>query len=155
MIPPVIRPDDPSRPEVAAVIAAHLAQIRDQTPEDAGFALSAAALKAPGIHFFSLAIEQSVVGIGAIRILSPADGELKSMHIRAAWRGQGLGEAMVRHLVGIARDLGLRRLCLETGAGPAHAPARRLYARAGFADCGPFGDYAADPRSHFMQMTLI
>ena len=34
------------------------------------------------------------------------------------------------------------------------AAAVRLYHRHGFLDCGPFGDYAPDPHSRFMTITL-
>ena len=33
-------------------------------------------------------------------------------------------------------------------------PARRLYAKAGFRECGPFGDYRLDPNSVFMTLEL-
>lgn len=149
----VIARDDPARPKVAAVIAAHLAQLREQSPAALLMALPPEALHAPDIRFYSLTLGE-VVGIGAIRLLPGAAGELKSMHVRAAHRGRGLGEALVRHLVAEAQALGLSMLYLETGAGATHAPARRLYARLGFAGCGPFGDYADDPQSAFMAMPL-
>ena len=47
-----------------------------------------------------------------------------------------------------------QRLSLETGAQPAFAPARRLYERFGFRECGPFGSYAEDPNSVFMTRAL-
>jgi putative acetyltransferase len=34
------------------------------------------------------------------------------------------------------------------------APARRLYARAGFATCPPFADYTDDPNSVYMTLFL-
>jgi putative acetyltransferase len=37
---------------------------------------------------------------------------------------------------------------------PGFAAARTLYARAGFAECGPFGGYGPDPNSVFMTRTL-
>jgi putative acetyltransferase len=37
---------------------------------------------------------------------------------------------------------------------PGFDPARRLYARFGFAECGPFADYAEDPYSVFMTRTV-
>ena len=142
--------DDPARPEVAAVIAAHLAQMRAQTPSEMVFALPIEALRAPEIWFYSLSLDQ-VVGVGAIRLLADGTGELKSMHILAAYRGRGLGEAMVLHLMQQARRNRLARLYLETGAGEAHASARRLYAKVGFSECRAFADYSDDPRSFFMR----
>jgi len=54
----------------------------------------------------------------------------------------------------VARDRGLRRLSLETGSMPAFAPARALYARAGFTVCGPFGNYPPSVTSTFMTLVL-
>lgn len=48
----------------------------------------------------------------------------------------------------------MRRVSLETGSMDFFAPARRLYAAAGFAPCAPFGAYRADPNSVFMTRTL-
>ena len=36
----------------------------------------------------------------------------------------------------------------------AFAPARALYAEAGFEECGPFGDYRPSPFSTFMTLSL-
>ena len=33
-------------------------------------------------------------------------------------------------------------------------PARTLYAKYGFRECGPFGDYVLDPNSVFMTLEL-
>jgi hypothetical protein len=43
---------------------------------------------------------------------------------------------------------------LETGTVPAFAPARALYASAGFRPCGPFGDYQPMDTSTFMTLEL-
>ena len=48
----------------------------------------------------------------------------------------------------------MRRLSLETGSWPYFLPARALYARHGFVECGPFGDYREDPNSVFLTRTL-
>jgi putative acetyltransferase len=61
---------------------------------------------------------------------------------------------MLRHLLGVARERGVRRVSLETGTVPAFAPARALYASAGFRPCGPFGDYKPMETSTFMTLEL-
>jgi len=60
----------------------------------------------------------------------------------------------VSGLINAARDDGISRLFLETGTGEEFAPARRLYAAAGFVECAPFGDYRPDPLSIFMTRLL-
>ena len=76
------------------------------------------------------------------------------MRVDDAFLGQGIGRAILNHLVAEARSLGLESLWLETGSTPAFVPALRLYESAGFARCGPFGDYVDDPFSVFMTKTL-
>jgi putative acetyltransferase len=61
---------------------------------------------------------------------------------------------MLRHIMAAARKRGLSRLSLETGSWPYFASARALYARHGFAECPPFGDYRPDPNSVFMTLAL-
>jgi putative acetyltransferase len=76
------------------------------------------------------------------------------MHTAPPARGRGIGRAMVDHLLGVARDRGLRRVSLETGSMAAFAPARSLYASSGFRECGPFGDYSPSRNSTFMTLSL-
>jgi putative acetyltransferase len=72
------------------------------------------------------------------------------MHILAERRGEGLSRRMLHHLVNHALAEGFSKLSLETGSQPGFAPARGLYAKAGFAECGPFEGYGPDPNSVFM-----
>ena len=70
-------------------------------------------------------------------------------------QGKGIGSAMLTHLLDLARGRGLSRLYLETGSMAAFAPARALYASAGFTECGPFADYRPSPYSTFMTRSLV
>ena len=70
-------------------------------------------------------------------------------------RGRGIGTVVLDHLIGEASARGYTRLSLETGSPREFAPARRLYARRGFVECGPFGPYAADDFSVFMTLRLV
>jgi putative acetyltransferase len=79
---------------------------------------------------------------------------VKSMHTTPAARRRGVGRAVVDHLLAVAAARGVERVSLETGAGDAFAPARSLYAAAGFVSCGPFGAYQASPNSAFMTRSL-
>ena len=76
------------------------------------------------------------------------------MHTAEALRGQGFGSAMLACIVTAARNSGIHRLSLETGLWPYFAPARALYARHGFVECGPFADYKPDPNSVFTTLAL-
>jgi putative acetyltransferase len=76
------------------------------------------------------------------------------MHTAAEARRRGVGRAIVDHLLAVAAARGVRRVSLETGAGEAFAPARTLYASAGFVPCGAFGDYRATAYNTFMTRSL-
>ncbi|MBT2497731.1 hypothetical protein J7E25_01340 [Agromyces sp. ISL-38] len=49
---------------------------------------------------------------------------------------------------------GYRRVSLETEPQEFFRPARALYAKYGFRECGPFGGYELDPYSVFMTLEL-
>ena len=49
---------------------------------------------------------------------------------------------------------GYRRVSLETGTQEFFRPARTLYEKYGFRECGPFADYRLDPNSVFMTLEL-
>jgi putative acetyltransferase len=76
------------------------------------------------------------------------------MHTAEPLRGRGVGSAILRHVIAAARARGMTRLSLETGSWPYFAAARALYARHGFVECAPFGDYRLDPNSVFMTLAL-
>jgi putative acetyltransferase len=117
-------------------------------------ALAADGLLDPSIAFFSYREAVELLAVGALKQLGNGHAEIKSMHTAQAARGRGIGGAMLGHLISLARDRGCRRVSLETGAIPAFAPARALYAGAGFVPCGPFGDYTESPFNTFMTLTL-
>jgi len=148
-----IRRDDPTRPEIAALIAKHLELLHSITPPDSVHAVGSETLSGPDSDFFSLIENGRLLAIGALRRFS-GEGEIKSMHTLAEARGCGAGAAMLEHLMKHARAIGLTRLSLETGATEVFAPARRLYSRHGFEACGPFGEYNKDPHSAFMTREL-
>jgi putative acetyltransferase len=149
-----IAADDPRNPDVQALLARHRAFALGQTPPEHAFALDVAGLLDPAITFFSLREDSSLLGIGAIRKLDPQHAEIKSMHTAEAVRGRGIGRAMLTHLLDVARACGFHQVSLETGTTAAFAPARALYASAGFVPCGPFSDYQPSQDNCFMTVTL-
>lgn len=141
-------------PRVVALLHHHHATCHAVTPAGSAHALDLSGLRVPAISFWSAWDGEDLLGVGAMKALSPDHGEVKSMHTAEVARRRGVGAAMVRHIVSTARARGLRRLSLETGSFAFFAPARALYARHGFTECGPFGDYRPDPNSTFMTLAL-
>jgi len=150
----VIAADDPLAHDVAALLATHLAFARAVTAADDVHALPTDELAGADVAFFSARVDGAVVGIGALKHLDGDHVEIKSMHTAASARGRGVGRAMVQHLVDTAREHGCRRVSLETGSMTAFAPARALYAAAGFEECDSFGDYGASPERVCMTLVL-
>jgi putative acetyltransferase len=146
--------DDPRAKDVHELLERHLAFAHSHTPLEDIHALDVDGLLDPAVTFFSFRRHGELLGVGALKQLDGEHAELKSMHTAQAARGRGIGRAMVEHLVGVARERGFRRVSLETGSMPAFAPARSLYASAGFRPCGPFGDYSPSRSSAFMTLSL-
>ncbi|RQR62334.1 GNAT family N-acetyltransferase [Burkholderia sp. Bp9126] len=92
--------------------------------------------------------EGRAIGCGAV-VLYPEFGELKRMYVSPRGRGQGVARELMALLESRAIASGCRLLKLETG--PYQHEALALYASAGYQRRGPFGDYANDPLSVFMQ----
>lgn len=146
--------DDPRAEDVRELLTRHLAFARSHTPPEDAHALDVDDLAEPSVTFFSYRRDCELLAVGALKQLDERHGEVKSMHTVEAARGQGIGRAMVDHLVGVARERGLRRVSLETGSMAVFAPARALYASAGFEPCEPFGDYRPSRNSVFMTLWL-
>lgn len=141
-------------PRIVALLAHHFATMRSTGPEESCHVMPLDAMRQADLDFFAAWDGETLAGFGAVKRLGDGHGEIKSMHTAAARRGQGVGQAVLDHLVAHARTLGLSRLSLETGAGDFFVPARAMYARNGFQTCEPFGDYRPDPNSVFMARTL-
>ena len=149
-----IAPDDPRAADVRALIDRHQAFARAHTPPAALHALGSEGLLAPDISFFSGRRDGELLAIGALRMLDATHAELKSVHTAEAARGQGVGRAMVEHLVAVARARGVGRVSIETGPQDGFAPARALYRDAGFVPCEPFGEYVNSTNSVCMTLQI-
>jgi putative acetyltransferase len=147
--------EDPGTSDIVALLEEHLADMRAESPPESVHALDVDRLRAGHVTF--LAARDSggaLLGVGALAELDPTHGELKSMRTAHSARGQGVAAAIVAALVDIARERRYERVSLETGAQEYFSAAHRLYERAGFVECGPFGSYDEDPNSRFFTLPL-
>lgn len=108
----------------------------------------------PSVTFFSARRDGELVGVGALRRLDGCHVELKSMHTIEGARRQGVGRALVTHLLAVAADRDFRRVSLETGTMETFAPARAFYTKLGFEPCAPFGEYIGSATSACMTITI-
>ena len=150
----LIRTDDLQGPEIAALLQAHLDNSALHSPPESVHALDLDRLRRPEVTFWTAWDGRDLMGCGALKRLDAGHGEVKSMHTAEAARGRGVGSAMLRHIMAAAAARGMSRLSLETGSWAYFAPARALYARHGFVECAPFGNYREDANSIFMTLEI-
>lgn len=148
----IVEPADPRHPQATALLQASHALMEQLFPPEDNHYLSIDALCVPEIAFFIAREGATALGTGALKN-HITYGEIKSMFVAETARGRGIADALLRALEDHARSLKLPSLKLETG-NLLHS-AHRLYARHGFAPCPPFGDYAANDTSLFMEKSLI
>lgn len=142
-------------PQVIALLRLHADGMLANSPADSCHFLDQSGLKSTDIAFWSAWEGDTLAGVGALKTLDAAHGEIKSMRTAPGKLRSGTGAAILSHILGAARARGLRRLSLETGSGDAFEPAIALYRKFGFTDCAAFGDYPADsPTSRFMSRAL-
>src|ERR1700722_9227547 len=146
--------DDISGPQIRDFLDEHVQQMRSITPLESKHALDLDALRKPGITFWSVMDGAALVGCGAIKRLDSSHAEVKSMRSAPARQRSGIASLLLAHIIAEATRMGFTRLSLETGSTGFFAPARKLYAKFGFENCGPFADYRPDPNSVFMTRTL-
>jgi putative acetyltransferase len=139
---------------VLRLLGDHLDDMFATSPPESVHALDVSGLAVPTVTFWTIADGDELVGCVALKELDPEHGELKSMRTDAASRGRGLGARLLEHVLAEAARRGYRRVSLETGSQDFFRPARTLYAKYGFTECGPFGEYVLDPHSVFMTLEL-
>jgi len=153
-----IVPDDLTGAAVLSLLQLHLDEMHQWSPACKVHAMPAERLRQPDVAFFSAWAAEGdgevLAGCGAIKHLEAQHGELKSMRVAPAYRGTGVGRAILLHLLEEARSRGYTRVSLETGRPEAFAPAQRLYLRHGFVECPPFGEYVSDEFSMCMTLDL-
>ncbi|MGP3372649.1 GNAT family N-acetyltransferase, partial [Escherichia coli] len=72
----------------------------------------------------------------------------------SAARNKGVASTLLSHILEAAKQKGLSKISLETVSHDFFAPARKLYTKHDFIECGPFADYKLDPHSVFMTRSL-
>ncbi len=152
--PLVVRAGGLDDPRVVALLQLHLDDMARHSPAASVHALDLDALRAPSMRFWTAWRGDTLLGCGGLKDLGDGHGEIKSMRTAPAHVRTGVAAALLDTVVDAARASGWRRLSLETGTAAVFAPAHRLYARAGFVDCAPFGIYRDDPHSRFMTRAL-
>jgi predicted GNAT family N-acyltransferase len=92
----------------------------------------------------AVAVDAAGAAIGTARLLP--EGRIGRMAVRKAWRGKGVGAALMRALLGAARDAGMTAITLH-----AQTHAAGFYRRFGFSARG--GEFEEAGIAH-VEMTL-
>ena len=135
--------------ELIAQLDAHLNSLY---PPERNYLLDVESLCSAEVTFFLARCDGRVAGCGAVRRLDASSAEVKRMYVQPRFRGRGIGLAVLQALEARARELGVRRLLLETGTGQPEALA--LYERHGYRRREPYGEYRDESSSVFMEKLL-
>lgn len=137
-----------------AFLQAHLDDVAPTAPTDSQHALDAVGLQDSGVRLWVARDGHDLVGTVALAQISAQHEELKSMRTDPKRRGQGIASMMLLYVLNDARNRGVNRVSLETGSMDFFAPARALYRKHGFIECGPFDSYIEDLNSTFMTLAI-
>ena len=136
------------------LLADHLAGMHKNSPPDSVHALDLSGLQHPDVAVWTAWNAARLLGVGALKQLSPSTGEIKSMRTDSRHLRQGVGAALLDHIISEARRRGYRRLSLETGSGPEFEAALSLYRKRGFETGDAFGDYQSSAFNQFLHLDL-
>ena len=150
----VIRRDDLSSEDVRALLALHLAGMRQNTPAGHVFALDLSGLQTPDMTVWTLRDNGELAGIGALKALGDGTGEIKSMRTHPDHLRKGVAVALLDHILDEAAMRGYLRVSLETGSGDSFEPALALYRKRCFTNGEAFGDYQASAFNQFLHLAL-
>ncbi len=105
-----------------------------------------------GIIFLATENNASTLGCFGIRELSGPICELKRMYLRQGARGRGIGKLMLERSIEVGRELGYRKMRLDTL--PTMRTAIKLYEKMGFYEIKPYRFNPIDGTKYF-EINLI
>ena len=98
--------------------------------------------------------ENKLVGCGALKFLETYHGEFKSIRVADDFRKKGYGKKIIYHLISESKEIGIKKLSVETGSGNFFLPARKLFTSCGFKPCDPFAHYKLDSNSCYFNLII-
>ena len=149
----IVERETPDCSEVLAFLVSADQRSASLYPEEGRPGSSLSELLSTDVRFFVARQDSRALGCGGYALLQNGSAEMKRLFVDPAYRGQGVGNALVESIERDAAREGLSNLFLETGVKSTEALS--LYHRHGFEVCPPFGNYTPDPLSIFMVKRLV
>ena len=137
-------------PKVNELLTKHFIELRAASPKGSAHVLDIPGLKVSSIKFWSLWENEHLFGCGALKFLNNEHGEFKSIRVHDVFRKKDNGIKVIEHLIFEAKNLDIKRISIETGAGKFFEPARKLFKRCKFEPCKPFAHYKKDINSIYL-----
>jgi carbonic anhydrase len=111
----------------------------------------------PRSVFYILESNGQPIGMGGVRRVRDGVCEMKRVYVRDGAKGQGLGRALVEHLIADAQAFGYQEMFLDTA--PTLTTAIALYERLGFAPIPAYPEVEVPAIMHphwiFMSKSLV
>jgi ribosomal protein S18 acetylase RimI-like enzyme len=105
----------------------------------------------PGGVLLLARVAKEAVGCVGLRPLAPETCEMKRLYVRPEARAGGAGRALAEAVIEVGRELGYRRMRLDTV--PTMTAARALYRSLGFREIEPYR-FNPIPGTSFMELDL-
>jgi len=106
----------------------------------------------PDGRLYIASADEKAAGCIGMRKLEDGICEMKRLYLRSAFRGQGIGNALIEKLINEARSAGYKRMRLDTHP-PKMGKAVGLYESYGFRQIPPYYDNP-NPDVLFMELTF-
>lgn len=153
-----IQPLDPHSPAAMSLLAQSDAYLAALYPGESNHLADSHALAQPQVRFIGVWLAEWLAGCAAVTVVEDGQaggtpyGEIKRVFVQPQFRGRGLSKVLMEELESHLRARGIDLARLETGV---HQPeALKLYETLGYDRRAPFGNYAEDPLSVFMEKRL-
>ncbi|MFA6394079.1 MAG: GNAT family N-acetyltransferase [Patescibacteria group bacterium] len=83
-----------------------------------------------GGEFIVATLNNKIIGMGALKRIDKITAEIKRMRVKPEFQGRGIGKMILDKLIEKAKEVGCKKLVLDTGI--KQVPAQGLYQSRGF-----------------------
>lgn len=140
--------------QVRDLLTHHQHDMYSVSPPGTSFALDLDGLSHEDITLFGAWDGNRLAAVAALKQLSAHHAEIKSMRTHADHRRRGAAQALLSHLLTVARKAGIVRISLETGTSDLFQAAISLYLKHGFVPGEAFAGYSNGPHNQCYHLTL-